>query len=85
MKLNKLTITDIAKLGLYLDDPFGDGIRLKAVREPDEGRLAAIALIKCEPILGGEEMISAKYEAIARNPNFWTKKGKLIATIKRNI
>ena len=43
MKLNTLTLTDIAKLGLFLDDPYGDGIRLAKVRNPNAGRSAAIA------------------------------------------
>jgi hypothetical protein len=85
MKLSKLTINDIAKLGLYLDDPYGDGIRLKEVRVPDESRLAAIALVNGEPFLDGEKKIRDKYESKVRNSSIWTKKGELISEIKKNI
>ncbi len=85
MKLNALTVTDIAKLGLYLDDPFGDGGRLTKVAKPNEGRLAALAEVRGEPVLGGEALIRAEYEATVRNPTNWTKKGLLVADIVRNL
>jgi len=85
VKLNTLTLTDIAKLGLFLDDPYGDGIRLAKVRNPNAGRSAAIAELKGEPLLDGERFIRAEYESVVRDPANWTKRGELISEIYKNI
>lgn len=62
----------LAKIGLYLDDPYGDGIRLDDIREPDEGRLAALQQVAGQPILDGETLIRDKYEEKVR----WAVKSK---------
>lgn len=77
-----LTLTDIARIGLYLDDPYCDGIRLDKVREPSDGRLAALAEVAGEPMLDGEELIRAEYEAAVR---YVLRRGKLPATIERHM
>lgn len=85
MRLKSLTLKEIAKIGLFLDDPFGDGGRLEKVRKPSLGRLAAIAELRGEPLLGGEELIRTEYETKVFDPKNWTKAGKLVASISRNI
>jgi len=79
-----MTLLELAQLGVWLDDPYGDGIRLHRVREPSEGRLAAKALIRGEPILGGEALIRAEYEKPVLNACF-TKNGRLRGEVKRNL
>lgn len=40
--MRKLTDHEAVKVGLWLDDPYGDGIRLESIREPSAKRLAAL-------------------------------------------
>lgn len=44
-KLDKLTTMDIAILGTWLDDPYGDGIRLEHIRKPSMERQVACKFI----------------------------------------
>lgn len=37
-----MLIKDIIKIGLWLDDPYGDGIRLEAIRKPRMARIVAL-------------------------------------------
>ena len=79
-----LTLTDIAELGLWYDDPYGDGIRLDYVRNPGPARQAALALVyKGQYDLFGEQLIRAHYEAKVRN--MFNRKGRLYADVARNI
>ena len=66
MNIKNLTLIDVAKLGLYADDPYGDGIRLEHVRNPSAGRLDAITLIYENqfPIDGGHDIMIAYQEKI---------------------
>ncbi len=54
-------INTVAKIGLYLDDPYGDGIRLIAIREPDQARLAALQQVAGQPLFCGDVLIMDKY------------------------
>jgi len=78
-----MDLVTLAKLGVWLDDPYGDGIRLRAVREPSQGRVAALELIKGTPVLGGEELILNEYAERVRLACF-TKQGKLRGAVVRN-
>lgn len=78
-----LDLLAIAKLGVWMDDPYGDGIRLTRVRIPSSGRMAALELIRGTPMLGGEELILAEYAERVRTECF-TKQGKLRGHILRN-
>lgn len=44
MKPN-LSDVEAAKVGLWLDDPYGDGIRLSCIREPSDARIATIEFV----------------------------------------
>jgi hypothetical protein len=74
----------LAKLGVWLDDPYGDGIRLTRIRIPSPGRMAALELIRGTPVLGGTELILAEYLERVFTQCF-TKQGKLRGDIKRNF
>jgi hypothetical protein len=78
-----LDLLSIAKLGVWLDDPYGDGIRLTRVRIPSPGRIAALELIRGAPLLGSEELIRNEYESKVRLMCF-TKQGKLRGEVRRN-
>lgn len=84
LTLKTITLTDIARLGLWCDDPYGDGIRLDQVRNPSAARLAAIAEVAGEPMLASEELIRRQYESTVRLMCF-TKRGKLKKHIERNL
>ena len=43
---NQLSDVDAAKVGLWLDDPYGDGIRLGKIRNPDKHRIAAMHYVE---------------------------------------
>ena len=68
-----LNLYQIAKIGRWLDDPYGDGIRLEIVREPSEGRLAAGDFVHDPEWNNGytlrerEELIRDEYEDLVRN------------------
>ena len=51
------TDRDFAKVALWLDDPYGDGIRLEAIRNPSPARAAALDLVKTgqHTLLGDEQ------------------------------
>lgn len=85
MKLRSLTLTDIARIGLFLDDPYGDGIRIEYPWRLKAGRVAAQAEIRGEPVLDGERLILEEYEARVRDPDLWTAKGTLRAWLRVNI
>lgn len=78
-----MTMATLARLGVWLDDPYGDGMRLEVVRNPTPGRYAALALLAGEPIIGGDELIWHEYEARVRIHCF-TKSGRLRAEVRRN-
>jgi len=40
--MRTLTDHEAVKVGLWLDDPYGDGIRLERIREPSPKRRAAL-------------------------------------------
>jgi len=61
-----IPLTLIAKIGLWLDDPYGDGIRLESIRQPNDGRHAALAQRGGSPNLGGEREIRKEYESKVR-------------------
>ena len=50
-----------AKVGLYLDDPYGDGCRLDEIRNPNEGRQAAIRIIDGEPEFWDDDLVEKEY------------------------
>ena len=79
---NKLKndVMTVAKVGVYLDDPYGDGIRLDSIREPRPARIAALATLKdginlFDNQLIMDEYLEATYEFLKRdmkrkNPRF---------------
>jgi len=78
-----MDLLTLAKLGVWLDDPYGDGIRLAKIRIPSPGRMAALELIKGTPVLGCEELILNEYAERVRTGCF-TKQGKLRGDVRRN-
>ena len=92
-----IDILTLARLGVWLDDPYGDGIRLQAIRNPSRGREAALCLLhghhslgfermilQCDsPAPGIERVIRDEYEQRVLSACF-TKSGKLRADVKRN-
>lgn len=82
MKIKDLTIEQIAELGLWTDDPFGDGIRLEAIRNPRPARLAAARVASGIPQFFDEDMVREEY--IPQIQNWTTKAGHLNAAIRRN-
>ena len=78
-----MDLVTLAKLGVWLDDPYGDGIRLARVRDPSQGRVAALELIRGTPVLGGEELILNEYAERVRMECF-TKQGRLRGNVARN-
>lgn len=81
--VHKLDLLTLARLGVWLDDPYGDGIRLLSVREPNPARQAALSLIKGEPVLDHERLIREAYETRVQTHCF-TKQGILRAEVRRN-
>lgn len=51
----------VARVGVYLDDPYGDGIRLEAIREPRPARVAAIQTIQTGPDMFDTKLIMDEY------------------------
>jgi hypothetical protein len=81
-KSNVLDTLTVAKLGVWLDDPHGDGIRLFTIRNPSPGRMAALNLIAGTPVLGGDSLIRAEYgDKICQG--CFTNSGKLTALARR--
>ena len=78
-----IDILTLARLGVWLDDPYGDGIRLQAIRNPSRGREAALSLLHGQPTLDFERVIRDEYEQRVLSQCF-TKSGKLRADVKRN-
>lgn len=81
--VKNMNLVTLARLGVWLDDPYGDGIRLQAIREPSVGRHAALRLIQGAPVLDGERLIREEYEARVRAHCF-TSQGHLRAEVRRN-
>ena len=81
--VKNIDLLTLAKLGVWLDDPYGDGIRLSRVRNPSPGRSAALWLINGSPVLGCEEMIRNEYVERVLAECF-TKQGKLRGHVLRN-
>jgi hypothetical protein len=95
-----IDILTLARLGVWLDDPYGDGIRLEAIRNPSLGREAALSLLHGQPTLDFERVIRDEYEQRVLSSYFervirdeyeqrvlsscFTKSGKLRADVKRN-
>jgi len=70
-----MNILEVARIGLWLEDPYGDGIRLEAIRNPSEARVAAEDLIYNNQLtLGGEELIRNEYEPISKSNIKWYKR-----------
>jgi hypothetical protein len=78
-----IDILTLARLGVWLDDPYGDGDRLQAIRNPSLGREAALSLLHGQPTLDFERVIRDEYEQRVLSQCF-TKSGKLRADVKRN-
>jgi hypothetical protein len=78
-----IDIMTLARLGVWLDDPYGDGVRLQAIRNPSLGREAALSLLHGQPTLDFERVIRDEYEQRVLSQCF-TKSGKLRADVKRN-
>ena len=64
-KIN-IPLTLIARIGIYLQNPCGDGIRLSIHSVPSEAYIAAMAECKGAPKLGGEHVIRRAYESKVR-------------------
>ena len=54
----------IAKIGTWLDDPYGDGIRLDAIRNPSNTRVVALNYIEDQSDMFSEDEIRGRYEPI---------------------
>jgi hypothetical protein len=79
-----IDILTLARLGVWLDDPYGDGCyRLQAIRNPSLGREAALSLLHGQPTLDFERVIRDEYEQRVLSQCF-TKSGKLRGHVKRN-
>lgn len=79
-----LDLTLIAKIGLWLDDPYGDGIRLLHIREPNEARRAAIDFVQTGQLgFFDEKAIRAQYEE--RVLGVFNKDGHIAAYVHRNL
>jgi hypothetical protein len=86
MNRNNLSLLDIAWIGLYLDDPYGDGIRLQRVREPSDGRLAAIDLVyDAQHGIGAEILIRKEYEERVLDKKNWKRNGELAPWLEARI
>lgn len=86
MKRDKLTLEDIARLGLWLDDPYGDGIRLERIRNPNPGRMAALDYVNNGHLTQPAECaIRLEYEDRVQDDKNWRKDGTLVASIRRNF
>jgi len=86
MNRNNLSLLDIAWIGLYLDDPYGDGIRLQRVREPSDGRLAAIDLVyNAQHSIGADILIREEYEERVLNKKNWKRNGDLKPLLEARI
>ena len=84
MDINNLSLLEVAQLGLYHDDPYGDGIRLDIVRNPPLHRQMAIELVYHGqlPIDGGEAIRKA-YENVAKKS--FDENGNLFEEIEINF
>ena len=51
----------LAKIGLRLDDWYGDGYRLERIRNPNHGRIAAMRMVDGEPEFWDEAAILKEY------------------------
>lgn len=81
-KLDKLTDVELAKAGLFIDDPYGDGIRLESIREPSEARQAALRIVNNEAQFHDVELVREEYIPKLRK---WTlPSGHFIADFVRN-
>jgi hypothetical protein len=78
-----IDVLTLARLGVWLDDPYGDGIRLQAIRNPSPGREAALNLLRGYPTLDFERVIRDEYEQRVLSECF-TKSGELRGDVKRN-
>lgn len=82
LKLNQLDIKQIARAGLWADDPYGDGIRLETVREPRPARLAAQRVLENDAQFWDEELVREEYLPILKK--WCNQDGRLNADIMRN-
>jgi len=67
MYKGELTLLEIAEMGLGLDDPYGDGIRLQIVREPSVGRQDALNLVHNGQYPLDHTAILEQYESVVRD------------------
>lgn len=44
--MKTFTDQELVKIALYLDDPYGDGIRKEIIREPSPTRIAALEFVQ---------------------------------------
>lgn len=74
-KRREITDREAAIVGLWLDDPYGDGIRLDHIREPSKERLAAIEFVKSgQPdMFGGQQVYIDKGRAEAKTRSGWNR------------
>jgi hypothetical protein len=82
LKLNQLDIKQIARLALYVDDPYGDGIRLEHIRNPSEAHLAALRILNNDAQFWDEELVREEY--LPRIEKYTNKDGRLAASVMRN-
>jgi len=76
-----LTDIEAAKVGLWLDDPFGDGIRLERIREPNRHRIAALKFVN-----EGIEDIFGDHLIYIKNGRYYaSKKANLNALIRHGV
>ena len=79
MEVKELTNVEAVKLALWNDDPYGDGIRLKAVREPSVERLAALLFVAT-----GQRTIDNVEQAYIDRGLAIAKNKKLVTAAVRN-
>ena len=67
MYKGELTLLEIAEMGLRLDYPYSDGIRLQAIREPSVGRQDAINLVRDRQYPLDDTALLEQYESVVRD------------------
>jgi hypothetical protein len=72
------TETELIKIALWLDDPYGDGIRLSAIRNPSPDRQAAI-----EFLTTGQRSIDSRELVYINAAKYWISKSPV--TRRRTI
>lgn len=84
LRRNKLTVLELAILGVWLDDPYGDGIRLEKIRHPSPARQTALTIIHKKQYPLYTQEFYDEYGWILNSDEVWTKAGKLRAWIRNN-